>query len=73
MKTEQIEIIERLRSAALDHGEVSDLLDFLSDIVCLEVNGDPYFSDMTNDEKQRLAAILDAAAFAKYDRKDGGT
>lgn len=63
----QVEIIERLREASLDHGEVADLLSVLAECFPHLSSGDYTFH---GDEGARvyLAAALNANAFACVDR-----
>lgn len=62
-----VEVIERLRSAALAHGEVADLLDVLADSFPLLAHGDSSFKGDSAD-RSYLETVLIAAQFAAYDR-----
>ena len=62
-------IIDRLRAAAIDHGEVADLLVMLAECFPLFVNGDSKFC---GDAKQRyhFEAVLNTAAFVLADHPE---
>lgn len=64
----QAEIIDRLREAAKDHGEVADLLSVLAECFPRLSSGDCTFQ---GDEEARLylEAVLSANAFVAIDRK----
>ena len=62
-----VEVIERLRSAALSHGEVADLLDVLADCFPFLAHGDSSFKGNDYD-RSYLETVLLAAQFAAYDR-----
>lgn len=69
-----VEVIERLRSAALSHGEVADLLEVLADSFPNLGQGDSTFKGSELDHAY-LETVLLAAKFTAYDRgeseKDG--
>ena len=64
-------IIDRLREAAIEHGEVAVLLGELSACFPFLPNGNYTFC---GDEKQRsyLEAAINASAFASLDREESG-
>ena len=61
-----VEVIERLRSAALSHGEVADLLQVLAD--CFPTFQDNYDFRGDLEDAKYLETVLIAAQFAAYDR-----
>lgn len=72
MTNDQIEVIERLRAAAKEHGEVADLLDVLDEALFIDELGNKAI--VGNDvQVGYLQAAIVAAKFARYDRRqDGG-
>lgn len=67
MSPNQIRIIERLRAAANEHGEVSDLLVMLRDSFSMD-GKEPVFIGAQEDCDYLNAAMM-AADFAQYDRE----
>ena len=62
-----VEVIERLRSAALSHGEVADLLEMLGESIAISEEWGVRF--VGNDyDCAHLKTVLLAAQFAAYDR-----
>lgn len=73
MTKNQIDVIERLRSAAIAHGEVADLLDVLGKCLFLDGLGNKEINASESEREYLEAAIL-AASFVEYDRaKQGGS
>ena len=70
MNADQIRVIERLRTAAKEHGEVSDLLDVLRECLLLDDRGN---KAIVGDDEQieYLKAAIFASDFAAYDRSIG--
>lgn len=66
-----VEIIERLRAAASDHGEVFDLLATLANSFPTFSDGNANFQGTDLDREYLKSAIL-ASEFAKYDCNAGG-
>jgi len=66
-----IEQIERLREAAKEHGEVSDLLDALAASFPMFNDGDKSFHGSELDAEILKSALI-AAEFAAYDRRGNG-
>jgi len=72
MTNDQIKVIERLRCAANEHGEVSDLLDTLEESIYIDELGGLAIA-ATDAQVDYLKSALMAAKFARYDRlQDGG-
>ena len=69
MSPEEIIIVERLRAAAKEHGEVFNLLTVLDDSILLDGAGNKEIIGDKDDLNYLNLAIL-AAAFARYDRED---
>lgn len=67
-----IDQIERLRVAANEHGEVSDLLDALAESFPLFNDGDRTFKGTELDAEHIRSALI-ASEFVKYDRERNGT
>jgi hypothetical protein len=67
-----IEQIERLREAAKEHGEVSDLLDALAASFPFFAEGDREFKGSELDAEHLKSALI-AAQFAAYDRGEDGS
>lgn len=66
MNSNQIRIIERLREAAREHGEVHDLLCVLESALDInEQRGIGFVGD--SDELEYLRAAILAASFVDYD------
>ena len=71
MSAVNVEVIERLREAAKEHGEVADLLDVLA-------TSFPFFGDGNTEfcgadlERQYFETVLIAAQFTKYDKENPG-
>lgn len=65
--TMDVRVIERLREAAKDHGEVADLLDVLADCFPFLQDGDSEFKGDDQDREYLKSAVA-AAAFAQFDR-----
>ena len=61
------EIVDRLREAAKQHGEVADLLSALGDVLRLDDHGSLYL-DADRIDTDYLMTVLDAAVFARLDR-----
>lgn len=66
-----IEQIERLRAAAQEHGEVSDLLDALAASFPFFADGNREFQGSKLDAEHLQSALI-AAKFAEYDRGCNG-
>lgn len=66
MTHDQIRTIERLREAAAEHGEVSDLLAVLSTSLLITDGDRAIVAD--ESDLEYLRAVLVAAAFVQYDR-----
>lgn len=63
----KVEVIERLRSAALSHGEVADLLQMLGECFAFIGDGDTRFVGDDFD-REYLKAVVLASEFTAYDR-----
>lgn len=70
MNPTKIRIIERLRAAAKDHGEVFDLLQALSNGIQIDGAGNKDVIAVGADLEYLQAALL-AASFAEYDATGG--
>ena len=60
-------VIDRLRAASKEHGEVADLLNVLADSFPYFVNGDSSFQGSEKSRAYLLAAI-NASSFVAVDR-----
>ncbi len=67
MKPDQIEVIERLRDAAANHGEVASLLSVLCRSILIDGAGNREIIAESDDLEYLQAALL-AGAFSDYDR-----
>jgi hypothetical protein len=71
MNFESVRIIERLRKAASEHGEVADLLVCLAASLAFIDDGELSFHG-DQEDRLLLSAAIAAAAFVKYDRSPEG-
>lgn len=69
MSPEQIRVIERLRDAAREHGEVFDLLQTLKISILIDDFGNKVLTAEGADLEYLKAALI-AADFAQYDASD---
>ncbi len=67
MDTDQIRVIERLREAAKEHGEVHDLLLTMRDCILIDDLGNKEIVASAEDLAYLKAALM-AADFAIYDK-----
>lgn len=61
-------IIERLREAAREHGEVYDLLVVISNAILIDGCGNKTLENATDDELQYIQAAQFALSFCMIDR-----
>ena len=66
-----VEIIERLRQAASEHGEVADLLQALESSFPFFNDGGSEFSG-SDYERHYLGVVISSAAFVRYDSEKSG-
>lgn len=67
--TQQAKVIDRLREAAREHGEVAALLETLAECFPLLAQGDASFRG-DDEERAYLLAAIGAAAFVSLDRNE---
>ncbi len=67
LSLEQVRIIERLREAAADHGEVADLLSMLAECIEGLDQAQPVLR-LSAEDRTYLQAVLAAQAFVEHDR-----
>lgn len=68
MSPDEAQIIERLRYAAREHGEVYDLLVVLNDAVLIDGCGNKTLENASNDDIRYIQAAQFALAFCQIDR-----
>ena len=69
MDISQARIIDRLRAAAMEHGEVADLLRVVSESLLIDEHGVAIIAG--DDGVECLKAAQIASCFADLDREDG--
>lgn len=66
----EAQIVDRLREAAREHGEVSDLLKCLASALTIEQGA--VSINVDDADRGYIEAVLVAAAFSSYDDQESG-